>query len=73
MFISLIFSVFYSKLSFDGFLILLYCSKIKHYGDELMISGRSSSACTSAAHFDVVLSFDSVRDGCIDVHDNRPQ
>jgi hypothetical protein len=38
-----------------------------------VISGRSSSSCTSAAHVEAVLLFDSVCDGTIDVHNDRPQ
>lgn len=73
MFISLIFSFFYSIFSFDGFLILLYCSRIKHYEDDLKIPGLFAISYTSAAHVEAVLSFDSVCDCSIDVHNDRPQ
>jgi hypothetical protein len=52
--------------------MLLCCSRIKHYGDDLRIPGLFAVSYTSAAHVEVVLSFDSVCDGTIDVHDNRP-
>lgn len=69
---SVIFSVFYSRLSFDGFLVQLYCYRIKCYGDDFMILGRSSSSYASAAHVEEVLLFDSVFDCSIVVRDDRP-
>lgn len=72
MFISVIFSVFYSRFCFEGFLMLLHCSKIKLHGVDCMITGLSSISCTTAAHVEEVLLFDSLCDGSMVVHDDRP-